>query len=250
MAADIIICRVSSRDHLHRNPLMRITSIHAKSCFSYRFNLVKHSRKVKTATRLVKQSTGGRRKSKAGAWSGRKRTTRAPAAELTGDKRRRGDGIRGWSGRVPAACSQSGRSDTGRRRVVAASELKRVTSGNQATAKEAGSAIRRREERSSRRRGSMRVRGRTRSWRASRSASRSGSDSDSHGQGSNALRSGHRLDSLSHSLNFWSCRTGGFSVDIDHGVIDFAANDVFLGIGKRRRVGHADRGEGDQSCDG
>ena len=96
----------------------------------------------------------------------------------------------------------------------------------------------------------MRVRGRTRSGHASRSASRSGCDSDSHGHRSDARRSGKRLNSLGQSLNFGSSRAGGFSVDIDHGVIDFAANDVFLEIGKRCSICYAEGGEGDKCCGG
>jgi hypothetical protein len=87
----------------------------------------------------------------------------------------------------------------------------------------------------------MRVGSRARNWSAGRSCSYS--DGDEKSRCPNC--SGDRLDGLGHSLNFWSSRAGRLPVDIDDLVGDFAANDLFLGIGEGRSVCDTEGGEGD-----
>lgn len=94
----------------------------------------------------------------------------------------------------------------------------------------------------------MRVRSRARGGRVRRRSS--SSDGDGNGLSSGSRSSGNRLDSLGYSLDFWSSRASGLSVDIDHLVADFAANDPFLGIGEGCSVCQADGGESGQNCGG
>lgn len=193
-------------------------------------------------------SSGDRHARDGGSSGGERRSAGVPAAEMAGSQRSgnahtRGRGSSGGGpASVAAGSKRSSRNragSAGSRRAVAAGEVVRVTSGVEATAKEARAG--REEGRAS---GSESVRwSRAGSCGRVGSAGRSGSHGDGHGSRRSAGSSHNGLDGLSHSVDFRSGRAG-LAADVDNLVVHLAPIQVLLGTREGCSRSQAQGGEG------